>query len=71
VDRVKNTRPGTENGASVEDDRLAKYFENPQFGEFDKPATVLDQHGHVILWHLPLIFSCYRVVMFFTVLFYF
>ena len=45
ADRVKNTRPqeGDAN-ASVEDKRLAKYFKNPQFGEFDEPATVIDHH---------------------------
>jgi alpha-amylase/alpha-mannosidase (GH57 family) len=69
ADRVKNTRPQSENGTSVEDDRLAKYFENPQFGEFTEPATVLDRYGRIILWYLPLIFSRYRVVMLFTVLF--
>jgi hypothetical protein len=69
ADRVKNTRPQSENGTSVEDDRLAKYFENPPFGEFTEPATVLDRYGHIILWYLPLIFSRYRVVMLFTVLF--
>src|SRR5882762_5279963 len=35
---------------------------HPQFGEFKEPATVLDQHGHIILWHLPFIFSHYRMV---------
>lgn len=69
ADRVKNTRPQSENGTSVEDDRLAKYFENPRFGEFNEPATMLDRHGRIILWYLPLIFSRYRVVMLFTVLF--
>jgi hypothetical protein len=71
ADRVKNPRPDTEKGTSIEDDRLAQYFENPQFGEFDEPATIIDDHGHIMLWYLPLIFSCYRVVMFFAVLFYF
>jgi hypothetical protein len=70
ADRVKNARPQTENGTSIEDDRLKKYFNNPQFGEFDEPATVLDRHGRIILWYLPLIFSLYRVVMLFTLLFY-
>ena len=69
ADRVKNTRPQSGNGPSIEDDRLAKYFENPQFGEFNEPATVLDRHGRIILWYLPLAFSHYRVVMFFAILF--
>jgi len=37
--------------------QAAKRYENPQFGEFKEPATVLDQHGHIILWHLPFIIS--------------
>lgn len=69
ADRVKNTRPqeGDAN-ASVEDKRLAKYFKNPQFGEFDEPATVIDRHGRIILWHLPLIISVYRMVCIFSFL---
>jgi hypothetical protein len=69
ADHVKNTRPQSENGSFIEAYRLAKYFENPQFGEFNEPATVLDRHGRIILWYLPLVFSRYRVVMLFTVLF--
>ena len=69
ADRVKNTRPqeGDAN-ASVEDKRLAKYFKNPQFGEFDEPATVIDRHGRIILWYLPLIISVYRMVCIFSFL---
>lgn len=62
AEHVKNVHPQTDGGTSKEDARLAKRYENPQFGEFKEPATVLDQHGHIILWHLPFIFSHYRMV---------
>jgi hypothetical protein len=69
ADRVKNTRPQENDAnASVEDKRLAKYFKNPQFGEFDEPATVIDRHGRIILWYLPLIISVYRMVCIFSFL---
>jgi hypothetical protein len=46
ADRVKNTRPRADGDTSAEDIRLAKYYENPELGEFEEPATVLDRDGH-------------------------
>jgi hypothetical protein len=67
ADRVKNTRPNVDGitDTSVEDARLAKYFKNPQFGDLDMPAVILDCHGRIMLWYLPRILSPYRVVRMF------
>jgi hypothetical protein len=62
ADRVKNTRPRTDWDHSAEDERLAKFFVNPNFGDMDEPATILDRHGHIMVWYLPHIFAPYRVV---------
>jgi hypothetical protein len=59
---VKNARPSPDGDTAAEDARLAKYFENPQLGDFDEPATILDRHGCIMVWYLPFIFSMYRVV---------
>jgi hypothetical protein len=61
ADRVKNSRRVDED-VSAEDMSLAKYFENPELGEFTLPATVLDRHGRIMVWYLPYIFSPHRVV---------
>lgn len=66
ADRVKNTRPRADGDTSAEDIRLAKYYKNPELGEFEEPATVLDRDGHIMLWHLPRIYSLYRVVHLFS-----
>ena len=55
--------PQTDGGTSKEDDRLAKHYNNPCFGELEEPATVLDRHGRIILWSLPFISSRYRMVV--------
>lgn len=62
ADRVKNTRPCTDADNSAEDARLAKFFENPNFGDMDEPCTILDRCGRIMLWYLPHIFAPYRVV---------
>ena len=64
ADRVKNTKPTANIDESLEDARLAKFFENPQFGYFEDPATILDRHGRIMMWILPRILSPYRVVSF-------
>jgi hypothetical protein len=46
--------------------RFAKYYKNPKLGELEEPATVLDMDGRIMLWHLPHIFSLYRVVRLFS-----
>ena len=64
ADCVKNTRPRADGDNSAEDVRLAKYFNNPEIGELNEPATVLDRHGHIMLWHLPHVTSPRRAVCF-------
>ena len=59
---MKNAYPSPDGDTATEDARLAKYFENPQLGDFDEPATILDRHGRIMVWYLPFIFSMYRVV---------
>ena len=61
-DRVKNARPRANGDSSVEDTRLAKFFVNPQFRDMDKPSTILDRHGRIMVWYLPHIFAPCRVV---------
>jgi hypothetical protein len=55
-------QPRADGDTSTEDANLAKYFKNPQLGDLDEPATILDRHGHIMVWYLPQIFSMYRVV---------
>ena len=62
ADRTKNIYPKPDADTAVEDARLAKYFKNPQFGYLSDPGTVLDQHGRIMLWHLPCIYSPLRMV---------
>ena len=62
ADCTKNIYPQQDADTAVEDARLAKYFKNPQFGYLSDPGTVLDQHGWIMLWHLPCIYSPLRVV---------
>jgi hypothetical protein len=62
ADRVKNAHLYADGNTTAEDARLAKYFENPQLGNLNEPATILDCHGHIMVWYLPYIFSMYRVV---------
>jgi hypothetical protein len=62
ADRTKNVRPQPDADPAVEDARLAKFFKNPRFGYLHDPGTVLDQHGRIMLWHLPSIYSPQRMV---------
>jgi len=61
ADRVKNSRR-LDGDVSIEDASLAKYFKNPELGDFTLPATILDRHGRILVWYLPHIFSSCRVV---------
>ena len=65
ADRVKNMRPHGDGDTSIEDAILEKYFKNPQFGDIDMPATMLDRHGRIMVWYLPRIFSVHRMVCIF------
>lgn len=49
---------------SKELERLNKYFELPELGPRNEPATVLDEHGRILVWYLPDILSIQRVVSF-------
>ena len=62
ADRVKNKRPCANGDTSIEDAILAQYFKSPQFGDIDMPATMLDQHGHIMVWYLPRVFAAWRMV---------
>ena len=62
ADHVKNTRPQEDGESAAADTHLAKFFTNPEFGHFSEPATILDRHDCIMLWHLPHIFSPARVV---------
>jgi len=42
--------------------RLEKLFKMVKLGAVDKPATVVDRHGNIILWYLPNILQTNRVV---------
>lgn len=64
ADRVKNTRPRPDGDMSIEDAKLARYFDNPMIGEIEEPATVLDRHNRIVLWYLPCLFSLRRIVRF-------
>jgi len=33
--------------------QLEKFFERAKLGVIDKPATVVDKHGKILLWYLP------------------
>lgn len=61
ADRVKNSRK-FDGDVSIEDASLAKYFNNPELGDLELPATILDRFGRIIVWYLPSIFSLHRVV---------
>ena len=56
ADRVKNSRPRQDGQPSVEDTNLLKYFRNPELGDLDDPATIVDRFGRIMVWHLPDIF---------------
>jgi len=42
--------------------RLENLFKMVKLGAVDKPATVVDRHGKIILWYLPNILQTNRVV---------
>jgi len=44
------------------DVNLRKYFVCPEFGHIDLPATILDLHGKIMVWHLPHIITRTRNV---------
>src|SRR5260370_4000182 len=56
ADRVKNTQPQTNAEVAAEDIKLARFFNNPEFGDLDEPATIVDKFGRIIVWYLSGIF---------------
>lgn len=53
--RVKGTtKPGH---TSQEEMDLSKYFKAYQLGTIQKPTTIIDRHGKILLWYLPDIFQ--------------
>ena len=33
--------------------QLENFYKRPKLGVIDKPATVVDKHGKILLWYLP------------------
>ena len=58
---MKNSRK-VDGDVSIEDASLAKYFNNPELGDLELPAVILDRFGCIMVWYLPSIFSANRVV---------
>lgn len=42
--------------------RLRRYFQLPQLGYSDEPATITDMHGRILVWYLPDVLAIQRVV---------
>jgi hypothetical protein len=62
AERVKNSRVKKDGSESVVDQNLEKHFQQSNFGHLHHPATILDCHGHIMLWHLPGVFIKTRTV---------
>jgi hypothetical protein len=56
ADRVKNTRPRDDGQPAAEDLNLEKYCGNPELGDLDELATLIDKFGRIVVWYLPGIF---------------
>jgi hypothetical protein len=41
---------------------LEKFYNMTKLGAVDKPATIVDRHGKIILWYLPNILQSDHVV---------
>jgi hypothetical protein len=66
---IKNYRPTASHGDDDESTRLAKFFHNPNLGNMEDPAVVIDLQGRILVWYLPHIFHPAHVV--FCIQFYF
>jgi hypothetical protein len=42
-----------EGETSASNARLPKYFEQVHLGTLNEPATIIDIHGRILVWHLP------------------
>lgn len=67
ADKVKNARIKEVDPHNLSDEHLSKFFSPTTLGVIDDPATVVDEHGRVILWFLPDIMAPFRVVSEFLV----
>ena len=54
---VKNSKVNPAGGLSEADKNLHNYFTQASFGVITAPATVVDCHGRIMVWHLPGIIS--------------
>ena len=62
ADHVKNTVVAKDLSESWSHERLPVYFEEANFGDIEDPATILDQHGHVMVWALQGVLHPNRLV---------
>lgn len=56
ADRVKNTHPRDNGEPALDDLNLTKYFKNPELGDVNEPATLVDRYDRIMVWYLPDIF---------------
>jgi hypothetical protein len=62
ADRVKNTHPRPDGEPAPDDVNLEKYFRNPELGDLDEPATIVDRFDRIMVWYLPgIFFACLMV----------
>jgi hypothetical protein len=59
---AKVSKVNTDGGIAEADGKMAKYFQQAEFGNIELPATILDQHGRILAWHLPDIITKKRLV---------
>lgn len=62
ADKVKTTRVQDSRPDDAAIGQLSKFFTPTALGVVEMPSTVVDQHGRIILWHLPDIIAPHRVV---------
>lgn len=62
ADRVKSSVVRKNGSESNTDERLPVYFEQAEFGDLEDPATILDQHGRVMVWALQDVLHPNRLV---------
>jgi hypothetical protein len=61
-----NSSYGQPDGApSTEQKKLGKYFQMAILERISEPASIVNNHGKILVWYLPNILSCSRVVSFF------
>lgn len=70
VDRFADTVPS---GKFQSDKDIQKYicqlqqrFGIGDLGSFDEPLTVVDKHGRIFVWYLPILMTKWRLVILLT-----